>query len=247
MANTIRIMLQWFILLLATLTLSSVVSATGVLFVKPTNDTLYMCPQQPCHTLEHYAQSWQLYLTSNTVVQFLPGEHVLEGDWNELGVENVSNLTLIGSDAVVYNSSPLYIPMATSRISCSRGEKSYLFYNVTGLFITRLTFSECGGEEVALFLYDVSNLIIDSVTIRNSTGTGLIGINLEKSLIHHSAFIFNQATSALPWSGNIMLLYALKKQIGCFNHRVVALVAIMSRFLFELETNCTRQPERQLL
>ena len=29
-----------------------------------------------------------------SVVQFLPGEHVLEGDWYELAVENVSNLTL---------------------------------------------------------------------------------------------------------------------------------------------------------
>ena len=92
-------MLQWLILLLATLTLSTVVSATGVLFVKPTNDT--PCPQQPCHTLKHYAQSWQLYLTSNTIFQFLPGEHILEGDWNELSVENVSNLTLIGSDSAI--------------------------------------------------------------------------------------------------------------------------------------------------
>ena len=79
-----RVMLQWLTLLLATLTLSTVVSATGVFFVKPNNETL--CPQQPCHTLEHYAQSWPLYLTSNTIVQFLPGEHILEGDWNELEV-----------------------------------------------------------------------------------------------------------------------------------------------------------------
>ena len=98
-----QVMLQWFILSLATLTLITVVSATGVFFVKPTNDT--PCPRQPCHTLEHYAQSWQLYLTSNTIVQFLPGEHVLEGDWSVLAVENVWNqltvlsiciLTLIG-------------------------------------------------------------------------------------------------------------------------------------------------------
>ena len=198
-------MQKWFILTLAAVR----VAATGVLFVKPTNDTL--CSQQPCHTLEHYAQSWQLYLTSNTVVQFLPGEHVLEGDWSELKVENVSNLTLIGSDVVVYNSSPLGIPMATSRISCRRGEKSFSFYNVTGLFITRLTFSECGGREVALFLYDVSNLIIDCVTIRNSTGTGLMGFNLRKSLIHHSAFVFNQPIRDLCCSNMSALYKVLRK------------------------------------
>ena len=104
------VLLQLFILSLATLA----VSATSVLFVKPTNDT--PCPQMPCHTLEHYAQSWQLYLTSNTIVQFLPGEHVLEGDWNELRSENISNLTLVGTDSVVYNNSPLSIPVATSRV-----------------------------------------------------------------------------------------------------------------------------------
>ena len=120
MVTTTRIMLQWFILLLVTLTLSTVVSATGVLFVKPTNGT--SCPEQPCHTLEYYAQNWQLYLTSNSIVQFLPGEHILEGDWNQLAVENVSNLTLIGSDGVIFDTSPLGIPMATSRVSCRRGE-----------------------------------------------------------------------------------------------------------------------------
>ena len=205
MASTIRIMLRWFILLLVTLTLSTVVSATGVLFVKPTNDTL--CPQQPCHTLEHYAQSWPVYLTSNTVVQFLPGEHVLEGDWSELKVENVSNLTLIGSDAVVYNSSPLGIPMTASRISCRKGKTLFSFCNVTALCIARLAFSECGKAGGTLLLSEVSNIVLNSVTIRNSTGTGLVGINLEKSLIYHSAFMFNQVTSALPWSGNILLLY----------------------------------------
>ena len=198
-------MLQWFTLLLATLTLSTVVSATGVLFVKPTNDT--PCPEQPCHTLEHYAQSWQLYLTSNTIVQFLPGEHVLEGDWNVLSVQNVFNLTLIGSDGVIFDSSPLGIPMATSRVSCRRGETLFTFYNVTKLFIARLTISECGGGEVTLYLNKVSNLVLDSVTILNSTGTGLVGHNLRESLIHHSVFLFNQATREFSCSSSIFLLY----------------------------------------
>ena len=204
-------MLQLFILSLATLA----VSATSVLFVKPTNDT--PCSQLPCHTLEHYTQSWQLYLTSNTIVQFLPGEHVLEGDWIQLTVENVSNLTLIGSDSVVYDNSPLGMPIATSRVSCRGGETSFSFYNVTTLFITRLTILECGGEKVTLFLYKVSNLVVDSVTIQNSTGTGLIGYNLGKSSIRHSVFMFNQATSASPWSGNIALWYDNVTEISTMN------------------------------
>ena len=194
-----------FILLLTTLTLSAVVSATGVLFVKPTNDT--SCPQQPCHTLEHYAQSWQLYLTSNTVVQFLPGEHVLEGNWGELRVENISNLTLIGNGSMVYNISPLGIPMAISRVSCRKGKTSFIFYNVTGLFIARLTILGCGQGEAALLLNEVHKLVLESVTIQNNTGTGLMGTNHRDSSIHHSAFVFNQAAEALSCSSNVVLIY----------------------------------------
>ena len=204
--TTSNIMQKWFTVLLATLILSTVVSATGVLFVKPTNETL--CPQQPCYILEHYAQSWQLYLTSNTIVQFLPGEHVLEGDWNELTVENILNLTLIGSDSVDLDSSLLGIPMATSIINCRRGRILFLFHNITELFIGKLTFSGCGGGKAAFTLHEVSDLILDSVTIRNSTGTGLVGINLRNLLIHHSSFLFNQATKDYFCSGNIMLFYA---------------------------------------
>ena len=56
-------------------------------------------------------------------------------------------------------------------------------------------------------LSEVSNLVFDSVTIQNSTGAGLMGFNLGKSSIHHSAFMFNQVTSASLWSGNIVLFY----------------------------------------
>ena len=213
---------RWFILSIAILTLNTVVSASGVLFVKPATTT--SCPQQPCHTLQHYAQRWQFYLTSNTVVQFLPGEHVLEGDWNELLVDSVSNLTLIGSDSVITDSLPLGVPTATSRISCTGGKSFFVFFNVTELFIARLVFSECGGGtpkvklsttltlrdfkvNFTLLLCEVSNLVLDTVTIQNSTGTGLWGYNiLGESLIYRSTFLFNTAV-ALPCAGNIMLLY----------------------------------------
>ena len=211
---------RWFILSIALLTLNTVVSASGVLFVKPATTT--SCPQQPCHTLQHYAQRWQFYLTSNTVVQFLPGEHVLEGDWNELLVDSVSNLTLIGSVSVITDRLPLGVPTATSRISCTGGKSFFVFFNVTELFIARLVFSECGGGKpklklsttlifykmnFTLLLCEVSNLVLDTVTIQNSTGTGLWGYNIRgESLIHRSTFLFN-AAAALPCAGNIMLLY----------------------------------------
>ena len=194
-----------FILFTTTLALTEV-AATDLLTVKPTIET--SCPQQPCHTLEDYARNRQFNLTSNTVVQFLPGEHLLRGDWDALGAVNVSNLTLIGSEIV---DSPLGIPIATSRISCRGGKTGFIFFNVTELFIRRLTFSECGGgspeSNFTLYLGEVSNLVIDSVTIHNSSGTGLYCYNIRgKSLIYRSAFLYNDAIT-VPKGGNVALFY----------------------------------------
>ena len=87
--------------------------------------------------------------------------------------------------------------MATSGINCIEETKPCFSYsNVTELFIIKLTFSDCGGGKATFILYGVSNLILDNVAIQNSIGTGLMGLNLEKSLIHRSAFVFNQATNA---------------------------------------------------
>ena len=242
------LILQWFIVSIATLTLNTVVSASGVLFVKPTVAT--SCPHQPCHILQHYAQRWPFYLTSNTVVQFLPGEHVLEGDWNGLFIESVSNLTLIGSNSTITDSLPLSLPTATSRISCTGGKSYFVFSNVTKLFIARLVFSKCGGGTLnlklsttliipykvnfTLLLYEVSNLVLDTVTIKNSTGTGLWGYNLlGKSLIYRSAFLLNSAAAA-PCAGNILLLYK-----NCSGN---SLVNITSSWIMSGNTNATRYP-----
>ena len=239
------LILQWFIVSIATLTLNTVVSASGVLFVKPTIAT--SCPHQPCHMLQYYAQRWLFYLTSNTVVQFLPGEHILEGDWNELFVENVTNLTLSGSDSTITDSLPLSLPTATSRISCMGGKSIFVFSNITELFIARLVFSKCGGGTLklklsttlilykmnfTLLLYEVSNLVLDTVTIQNSTGTGLWGYNLlGKSMIYRSALLFN-AAAAFPCAGNIMLLY--------YNCSGNSLVNITSSWIMSGNANATR-------
>ena len=238
---------RWFILSIAILTLNTVVSASGVLFVKPATTT--SCPQQPCHTLQHYAQRWQFYLTSNTVVQFLPGEHVLE-DWNELLVDSVSNLTLIGSVSAITDSLPLSVPTATSRITCKGSKSFFVFFNVTELFIARLVFSECGGGKpklklsttlifnkmnFTLLLCEVSNLVLDTVTIQNSTGTGLWGYNIRgESLIYRSVFLYN-AAAALPCAGNILLLYYK----NCSGN---SLVNITSSWIMYGSTNHTKYP-----
>ena len=194
-------MLKWFTVSLATLILSTVVSATGVLFVKPTNDT--PCPEQPCHTLEHYAQSWQLYLTSNTTVQILAGEHVLEGDWNELSVVNFSKF-LIGSDGVILDSSPLYVYYGYKQSQLQEGRNFLQCHQVVHCkaYILRVWWRG------SYTLLSVKCLTLHLTMLPYETalhGTGLMGVNLRESSIHRSAFVFSQATGPFPCSGNIML------------------------------------------
>ena len=219
---------QWFVTTVALLTLTAMQAcASGIHVVKPTNETA--CPQQPCHTLEHYAQRWQFYLTSNTIMTFLPGEHVLEGDWSTLFVVNVSNLTLIGNDDMITGN--LGIPEATSRISCRQGKSCFSFYNVKELSIARLSFSDCGGSifHTTLFMLGVYNLVVDGVTVQNSTGSGLLGYNiLGRSSISYSAFLFNTASAGLP-GGNVIPSY--KSQSNCSNVPETFTVSINSSWI----------------
>ena len=186
-----RVILQWLLISVVVLTLTRVqVTASGILIVKPTNET--SCPKQLCHTLEHYALRWQSYLTSNTIIEFLPGEHILKGEWGKLSASNVSNVTLIGHASMTSVESPSGIPKTTSRIICRQGKSFFFFINVTELSIIKLTFSNCGGELVpsTLFIHGVSNLVLDSVTVQNSTGSGLMGYNiLGNSSINFCIFI----------------------------------------------------------
>ena len=206
-----RVILQWLVILVVVLTLTRVqVTASSILVVKPTNKT--SCPKQPCHTIEHYALRWQSYLTSNTIMEFLPGEHILKGEWGKLSASNVSNVTLIGHASMTSVESPSGIPKTTSRIICRQGKSFFSFVNVTELSIIKLTFSNCGGELVpsALFIHGVSNLVFDGVTVQNSTGSGLMGYNiLGNSSISCSAFLFNSASADSP-GGNLRLLYQSK-------------------------------------
>ena len=206
--------LQWFVTTVALLTLTVMQAcASGILVVKPTNESA--CPQQPCHTLEHYAHRWQFYLTSNTIMKFLPGEHVLKGDWSTLFLVNVSNLTLIGNNDMI--TSNFGIPEATSRISCKQGKSCFSFYNVNKLSIVRLSFSDCGGSifHTTLLMLRVYNLVVDGVTVQNSIGSGLLGFSiLGRSSISYSAFLFNTHSAGFP-GGNVIFSY--KGPSNCSN------------------------------
>ena len=127
-------------------------------------------------------------LTSNTILRFTPGVHVLQISSINHGLENVS---LIGDGQL------------STIISCEEGG-GLAFVDVVGLTIESITVQQCGmsGESlsnvlnitisqptgfshkvphslnVSLFLGNCRDVTLQHVTVRNTTGVGLLGINV---------------------------------------------------------------------
>ena len=71
------------------LVFSTTCSGHTILYVKPTPHA--PCPADPCLTLSQYAQQPHHYLTSNTTLLLLPGDHILSVNFR---VENVSDIEI---------------------------------------------------------------------------------------------------------------------------------------------------------
>ena len=153
-------------------------------FVKPDGST--QCPGLPCHTLSHYLESTTQYFASNTRVSFLPGVHEIDKP-SVLYIDNVSNFIITG-----YNVSSMH----AAKIVCRR-PAILAFFNIVNLVIKHLSIVYCGfplgyKESVAVYLVDITSLKVSNISVENSTGYGIIGINiLGNSSVSHSRFIFN--------------------------------------------------------
>ena len=182
-------------------------------FVKPDEST--PCPGLPCHTLSHYLESITQYFASNTRVSFLPGVHEIDKP-SVLRIKNVSNFIFTG-----YNVSSTH----AAKIVCRR-PAILAFFNIVNLVIKHLSIVYCGypleyEESVAVYLVDITSLKVSNVSVENSTGYGIMGINiLGNSSVSHSRFIFNNyytLTSTIcsyglgSCAGGNMLLYYGKK------------------------------------
>ena len=157
-----------------------------------------------CSTLSEQISSPHSF-SSNSIVRFSAGTHSISENTNSdsFVLRDLYNLTLSGD-----GESP-------SEIKCYHPMK-FVFINVTKLTISNLSFLNCSSpfsEEllnntiflvpqiqqesaynhfVALFLYHIVDLKMSYVSVCNSTGFGLLGINvLGDSLVTHSNFSFN--------------------------------------------------------
>ena len=145
------------------------------------------CTAVACNTLMYYVEK-RLFTTNDTTFLFLSGEHQL---LHTLLVEDISNLKFQGKDGV----------NATVRCNASK-EAGLNFLYVKNLTINNLQVTECTyfayERCLAIGMYRVTNLSMNSVTIFNIEGIGLKLTNLygnshiNDTTIENSFGIFGQ-------------------------------------------------------
>ena len=181
--------------------------------VKPTEDRT--CPESscPCHTLAFYALNSTQYFTSDTTFLFLNGSHEI-GIEDFIIIKDVNNLALVGGQSTHANN----IHEPSTRVVCTE-PTGFAFLGITNLTISNMAFLYCGCainnsllKEVTmvysklhqiytqfrndtyatLLMAEVHFMIIIDTSVQNSTGYGLLAINiLGNSSLQDSRFLFN--------------------------------------------------------
>ena len=97
-----------------------------------------------------------------------------------------------GFDPYAYDNNITYFQSSTILLCNSPFALS--FSNVTNLTLSNLTILNCGQymTHASIYLFNVYNLIIDGLSVQNSSGYGLYGLNvLGQSQIMRSSFVGN--------------------------------------------------------
>ena len=196
---------------IAVLSLSTLHGSCKVIHVTPEKE--HSCPQtaQMCYTLSQIAENSTNYISSNTTVIFSPGDHTVDGDVSVV-ITNASNIALDGNG---------------SSIRCARGrEVGFVFIEITNVSISNLHLHHCGAflpskdlkilayarltryfkadASPSLYVSHVTDITISKVYIYNSTGAGLLGLNvMGNSSISHSTFIENNPNCRLRFTNTI--------------------------------------------
>ena len=160
------------------------------------DSTSHCNTRQPCLTLSEYVQNTSHYFTSNSVLHFLSGNHTISQTIRVI-VQDVHNISLVGS-------------AGHATVQCN-GRLSFTFWEVHGLQISKIGFLQCGLEvtgkfqyaderteaaseyhiQVALLFVECSSVMLESVTVMESYGYGLLGYNMMMAELNHCLFHHN--------------------------------------------------------
>lgn len=144
-----------------------------VYYITPISNT--PCPVQTCLTLSQFAAHTTSYLSSNTTLIFLPGNHSLNF---KCPISNVSNVVLTST-----------LPLSAV-ITCEHHNNSarFVFDAVSTINISGLIFIGCGGNKIRSTL----ELLVESCVFigqeKSKTALELVGT---KAIVAKSSFSFN--------------------------------------------------------
>ena len=201
------------------------------LYVKP-SPVFGECPHgEACLTLSEYLQNVSDFLTSNTAIHFLPGNHTLSSLSDDLlFAANVHNLSLFG------HSSQSTILNCTEKLG-------FAITNAVNIHISNIMITNCGqmittflngrdeysltiheNATAALAFFNISSLTLQNVKIQGSHGYGLFGVdvggssNLTNCTFSHNGW--KQIDSSAPHSntenppgGNVMFIFSCSKPL----------------------------------
>ena len=165
-----------------------------------------------CQDFKTYFNNASYYFQSGTEFIFLPGIHLFDLG-SILSVQDIVNIRLVGSDnftqrsvaedveeygfdPYAYDKNISYL-QSSAIILCTI-PSALSFSNVTNLTLANFTMLNCGQYVTTLSisssidLSNVYNLLIDGLSVQNSSGYGLYGLNvLGQSQIIRSSFVAN--------------------------------------------------------
>ena len=171
------------------------------------SDTSDQCPHDlPCETLDTYVSNESAYFTDNTSFIFLPGTHTLNSN---VSIHNVTNVALVGNAD---------LNEGNVTIQCN-GSGGLVFQNASHVKLVNLSFVSCGqplpdslqryGEtaQAALAFGEVSDLLLDSVSVCHSKGYGVLGLCVHGNFeIVHCLFDSNKGNTHY-YGGNAAIQY----------------------------------------
>ena len=161
------------------LVLYTICSARTTHYINPTASA--PCPAAPCFTLSEYAQQLPHYLTYNTTLILLPGDHVLSVNFS---VENVSEFEILSSTHKYRHA---------TRIMC-QGLVGFSFKNISRVTMCGLTVNSCGKGAVtthAVSVHSVLDASIANCSFQDSVNTALWVINSGLALWGSNSFTSN--------------------------------------------------------
>ena len=206
-----------------------------------------LCPSgQTCHTIDDIADQPEVYLSSNTVLYFMEGAHILEQRQLVL-VDNVSNVTLKGLGSLEQGFHET-VTLLTVVVQCVNASGGLAFIDSKDISIKGIMFKDCGADAAKVDTYYndfraslvfsyVTNVTLEYVSILNGTGMGLICSNCLDLFISNSSF----AKSHIPpdcghflcAGGNVYILF--HNSLGPFsylNDSVFSIEIVQSNFSF---------------